>query len=405
MSKSATRRKKRILIFCDFYLPSTKSGGGMWTVVNLVDRFCDRYDFFVVTRNYDSKGDTQPFTTVKTGEWNRVGNASVYYVQASDLNGRTAAERVREIRPDGVLLNSAFSTPVVNFLEARRRGLIDKVPVVLAPCGEFSAGALTVKPLKKKLFIAYAKAVGLFKGVVWKASSELEHEEIRKVLGRELEPLVAPDLAPKSILPDFSLEMKPVKESGSASFVFFSRVVPKKNIRYFLERLTEVRGGQVTFNIAGPLEDLSYWADCRRIIESMPRNVEVKTLGAVSYQEGLKLLCQHHFFVLPTLNENFGYVILESLAAGSPILISDRTMWGSVQTAGAGWAIPLEDQEAWSAYIKRCIEMDNGDFLEMSAAAREFAESYLAKGDIERPTADVLEHAFGRFGEHAVQAI
>jgi hypothetical protein len=41
----------------------------------------------------------------------------------------------------------------------------------------------------------------------------------------------------------------------------------------------------------------------------------------------------------------------------------------------------------------------------MSAAAREFAESYLAKGDIERATADVLERAFGRFGEHAVHAI
>ena len=66
--------KKKILVFCDFYLPSIKSGGGMWTVVNLVDRFCDRYDFFVVTRNYDSKGDTVPYTSVETDVWNKVGS-------------------------------------------------------------------------------------------------------------------------------------------------------------------------------------------------------------------------------------------------------------------------------------------------------------------------------------------
>jgi hypothetical protein len=62
--------KKRVMIFCDFYLPSYKSGGGMWTLVNLVDRFCDLYDFFIVTRNYDSKGDKKPYETVKSDEWN-----------------------------------------------------------------------------------------------------------------------------------------------------------------------------------------------------------------------------------------------------------------------------------------------------------------------------------------------
>ena len=41
--------KPKILVFCDFYLPGFKSGGGMWTVVNLVDRFHDRFDFFIVT--------------------------------------------------------------------------------------------------------------------------------------------------------------------------------------------------------------------------------------------------------------------------------------------------------------------------------------------------------------------
>ncbi|MEO7673181.1 MAG: hypothetical protein ABIU09_03775, partial [Pyrinomonadaceae bacterium] len=71
--------KKKVLVFCDFYLPGFKSGGGMWTVVNLIERFSDRYDFFVVTRNYESKGDKKPYTTVRSDNWNAVGNAQVWY--------------------------------------------------------------------------------------------------------------------------------------------------------------------------------------------------------------------------------------------------------------------------------------------------------------------------------------
>jgi glycosyltransferase involved in cell wall biosynthesis len=405
MSRTAARRKKRILIYCDFYLPSTKSGGGMWTVVHLVDRFCDRYDFFVVTRNYDSKGDTEPFTSVKTGEWNQVGNAQVYYVQASALSSKTAAERFREVMPDGVFLNSAFSSPVVNFLEARRRGLVGNGPVVLAPCGEFAAGALSIKPLKKRLFLAYARALRLFRDVIWKASSDLEREEIRKLLGTHLQPLVAPDLSPKSILPEFDPDQKPAKESGSASFMFFSRVVPVKNLHYFLERLVYLKGGRVKVTIVGPLEDRTYWAQCSKIIESIPRNVEVRTVGAVSYLEGLKLLCQHHFLISPTLGENFGYVILEGLAAGCPVLISDRTMWGKVQSAQAGWVSSLERPAEWSGLIERCVAMDAEEYREMSGAARSFAESYLANDETERATAAVLEGAFGINEEHVSQGV
>jgi glycosyltransferase involved in cell wall biosynthesis len=187
-----------------------------------------------------------------------------------------------------------------------------------------------------------------------------------------------------------------MKRSGAASFMFLSRLVPVKNIHFFLERLVDNRSGKVILSIVGPLEDQDYWAQCQKIIESIPQNVEIRTLGAVSYADGLKLLCQHHFLVLPTLSENFGYVMLEGLAAGSPILISDRTMWGDVQRAGAGWVTPLGDPAAWSALIDRCIGMDGADYSKMSSAARSFAESYLANDEKERATADLLEHAFGR---------
>ena len=68
----------------------------MWTLVNLVDRFCDQYDFHIVTRNYDSKGDKKPYTTVKTDQWNQTGNAKVFYFSKKNFTQKKFAELVND---------------------------------------------------------------------------------------------------------------------------------------------------------------------------------------------------------------------------------------------------------------------------------------------------------------------
>jgi len=384
---------KKILVFCDYYLPSVKSGGGMWTVANLAERFGDRYAFSIVTRNYDSPGDTIPYTTVKTGEWNDVFNARVYYAAAEDLTKTTIARLVGEEQPDCVLLNSAFSTPVVKYLMARRDKLVPDIPTILAPCGELSLGALKSKRIKKRAYLAYAKFLGLYVGVIWKASTESEVNEIRNVFGSSLEPMIAPDLTPKSILPEFTAGQKPEKIAGKVKFVFLSRIVPKKNIKYFLELLAEIKEGSVSFDIVGPQEDAAYWADCLAIIEKLPENIKVDIVGSVSYEDGLESLCNNHFFVLPTLNENFGYVFIESLAAGSPLLISDQTVWGEIERTNAGWAMPLENRARWIETINRCLAMGNEEYSAMAKASREYAVNWLADSKLEQATANVLNVA------------
>src|SRR5215207_1184700 len=131
-------QRKRIMVFCDYYLPGFKSGGGMWTVVNLVDRFHDRYDFYVVARNHDGKADLKPYEEVETGEWNSVGNAKVFYLDAKRLNVVFFKQLVNEIRPDILFLNSVFSRPSITLLRARKNSELFGIPVVLSPCGELA---------------------------------------------------------------------------------------------------------------------------------------------------------------------------------------------------------------------------------------------------------------------------
>ena len=365
----------------------------MWTVLNLVDRFSDRYEFFVVTRNYESRGDTKPYTTVRSDEWNEVGNARVWYFSKAAFTVEAFARIVNEIQPDAVFLNSALSTPVVKFLTARRKGLFDTVPVVLAPCGEMSDGALSLKPVKKKLFLLYANFVKLYKDIIWKASSEAEKDEIKTVIGPDIEAWVAPDLTPKTILPDYDTQWKAKKVKGAVRFAFLSRLTRKKNIHYFLERLRDIHEGDVQFDLIGPFEDKGYWKQCQGIICGLPPNVTVNATGAFPQREAIRKLSESHFFVLPTLNENFGYVLIEALAAGCPLLISDNTVWKDLEQREVGWQIPLEQIDAWVRQINNCIDMDTSQYVQMSENARNYALDWLADIEIENSTALVLDRA------------
>ena len=387
--------KKRVMVFCDFYLPSYKSGGGMWTIVNLVDRFCQKYDFYIVTRNYDSKGDKKPYTSVKTDEWNQTGNAKVFYFSPKNLTGGFFSKLIDEIKPDAFFLNSVFATPVIKFLMARCSKKLDDIPLIVAPCGEFTPAGLAIKPLKKKIFLHYARSVNLYRNVIWKASNEAEKNEIKEVIGKDEEIWIAPDLTPKTILPDYKPEWKPFKEKGLVKFVFSSRIVRKKNIHFFLELLSEIKSGKVEFTIIGPPEESDYVQECLTAAEKLPKNITAVFTGAFPYNIALEKICANHFFLLPTLNENFGYVCIEALAAGCPLLLSEGTMWSDVQEKNAGWSIPLENVSGWKKQIEKCVEMDDSEYKRMSAEAREYSLEWLADPKFAEETAKIFDRAFG----------
>jgi glycosyltransferase involved in cell wall biosynthesis len=385
-------QRKKIMVFCDYYLPGFKSGGGMWTVVNLVERFQDRYEFFVVTRNHDGKADREPYDKVRTGAWNTVGPARVFYLDRKQLNIRSFRKLIEEIRPDIVFLNSVFSRPSITFLRTRKRAGLSEIAVIISPCGELSAATLKFKAAKKRTFLMYAKLAGLYRDVIWRASFETDAQEIRDAIGNEVEIICAPDLPPKSILPAFKLSNKPAKHAGEVRFVFVSRLVRKKNLHYLLERLSSCNG-EIVLDVIGPIEDKEYWKECEAAARKLPANVAMNVVGALPYPEILARMEAAHFFVLPTLTENFGYVFIEALACGCPLLISDRTVWGTVVETGSGWTVPIEDPTAWNAALQTCVDMDQEHYSRMAGAARDHALEWLADPSMEAATFTLLERA------------
>jgi glycosyltransferase involved in cell wall biosynthesis len=230
--------------------------------------------------------------------------------------------------------------------------------------------------------------------VIWKAAAEAEKLDIKKTIGERAKIFVAPNMPPRTILENFTLEMKPLKEKGAVRLIFLSRVSPKKNLRFALELLQNLKG-EVIFDLYGSLEDEAYWKECQEIITALPSNIKVEFRGSVEYERVAEKMSGYHFFFFPTLGENFGHVVIEALAAGCPVLISDQTPWRNLENASAGWDIPLSQRDKWTEILTKCVEMSHEEFIGTAGSARKFAEDWLAAPEIEQSNRRVLREAAG----------
>jgi glycosyltransferase involved in cell wall biosynthesis len=138
--------------------------------------------------------------------------------------------------------------------------------------------------------------------------------------------------------------------------VFLSRITPKKNLHFALKVLAQVRA-PVEFNIYGPVREEPYWQQCQRLIEECPPNVTVRYCGSLAHVEVPAVFEAHDLFFLPTLGENYGHVMMESLSAGTPILIADTTPWRDLLQAGVGWDLSLNNEQAFVDKIEEAARM------------------------------------------------
>ena len=366
----------RILTFSDYYYPGHKGGGPIRTVLNMVERLGDEYDFRVVTRDRDL-GDTKSYPTVKAGAWLPVGKAKVRYLSPRELSLRRMRALLSTTEYDAVYLNSFFSTAfTIKPLILRRLGLVPRVPFIVAPRGEFSLGALSLKGSKKRAYLKVARAAGLYQGLAWQASSSYEEEDIRRSFGKHIPVSVAPDLPP-TVEEHRESARRSRKATGHLKVLFLSRISRTKNLHSALEILGSSEG-RIQFDIYGPVEDARYWRECTDLIDRLPHNVRASYRGAVAHAEVGKVMAGYDLFFLPTLGENFGYVILEALLAGCPVLISDRTPWRNLREQGVGWDLPLEEPEGFREVLQGCAEMDAEVYESWSRRARAFGIQHVA---------------------------
>lgn len=372
----------------------------MRSLANLVESLHDEFDFRIVAADRDV-GDSHGYEGVKVGQWTHVGNSQVYYVVAGSKTLSQIAKVLLHTEYDVLYLNSFFD-PLFTLwpLLLRRMKSVPTKPFIVAPRGEFSAGALHIKRWKKSLYLPAVRRIGLYSRAIWQASSEFEASQIMHAMGpigvsrmqdrvegadgirqvalsvssddHGLDVVVAPNV---SQYQGASVEKSQPRSGGEVLRVcFLSRIVPMKNLKYALQVLSEVQR-PVHFNIYGPQEDKKYWTECELLISALPTHVRATYCGVVEQVRVVDVLAEHDLFFLPTKGENFGHVIHESLRAGTPVLVSDQTPWTGLQNEGVGTVLPLGEPARFARAIEESADWDDTERHRIRLAARRYAQS------------------------------
>lgn len=363
--------KPVVLTFARYYQPGYKSGGQLRTLVNMVERLGQDIDFHIVTSDRDLL-EFKPYDSVNLDQWNAVSAAKVLYITPAKQKIITLRKIINETKHDLIYLNSFFD-PIFTLIPLflKRLKLIPDKNLIIAPRGELSCGALKTKTIKKRLYIGLAKFLNFYKNIYWQASSDLEAKEISSILKINNDYIkIAPDI-PGLTIAEYKMNSLGF-EQGIIKIVFLSRISPIKNLIFALEVLKSIRL-PVIFDIYGPIDDPAYWIKCKEVIDFLPENIKAEYKGYIKHEEVFQTLNKYDLFFLPTLNENYGHVIHEALAAGLPVLISDKTPWRNLETCGIGWDLPLSDPDKFAEIIEYIANQNKAERVEMRKKALSYA--------------------------------
>jgi glycosyltransferase involved in cell wall biosynthesis len=214
----------------------------------------------------------------------------------------------------------------------------------------------------------------LHNAVTWHASTAAERFDIQRVFGETINSFVAIDLRTGLTLESDSPSQNERSSDGQHrnSLVLLSRIVPVKCVTVAIEAMNSVKG-EAELTIAGPIEDANYWDRCLELINGGANPEAIRYAGAIAAEAVVEFLSQFDLFVFPTLGESYGHVVLESLAAGTPVLIGDNTPWGQIERSGAGWLCDTTKPEAIAERIDHFLSLDQSAHERMRKSARKLA--------------------------------
>lgn len=372
--------RKKILISIDWFLPGTKSGGPVRSYANLIDHFKGDFEFYIVTRDTDYC-ETVPYRQIQQNTWNRLNNnTQVFYLSKDNLNFKKIKEVYLSKSFDVLLISGIYSWyfSILPLLILKNKTL----KKIVSARGMLNSQAFAAKAKKKKIFLFLARFLGLYKGVIFHATNEIESECIKNELGNKLSVIIAPNLPRLTI----SRKRKEAnKKEGILNLVSIARISKEKGTKEALKGILEYSLSnefKIKFDLFGTLYDKEYWQQCEKIIKKLPDHVEISYKGSVESNKVPSLLENYDFLLMLSEGENFGHSILEALTIGLPVIISDNTPWKNLEEKKVGWDISLNNSQNLQNVLEIAINMDQVSYDKWSLNAFNLVNSYYNNEDV-----------------------
>lgn len=351
-----------ILIFTQYFTPAFKGGGPITSITNLLSMV--KGEFKVIARGHDLN-ESAPLP-IQLNQW--TNQSSNWYVGKGFKALFSYCRELNTMKQHVFYVNGIFD------LKLNLLPIFFSKKLIIAPRGMLQKGALANGSIKKSFYLAVLRVLLRNKQLSWHATDEVEANDIKALFGPKQGISVIPNLV-KQVAHKASTSNKKV---GHLHLVYYSLISEKKNLLFLLKLLNQVL---ISFelHVYGPDKDVAYAKKCKQFASESPNLVDnVKFHGTINPTEFGLIADQFDYFVLPTLGENFGHAIVESLSFGLPVLISDQTPW-QLDSATNNFSLPLSDASKWRDTLHHISLLDALEHKKAKEAASFFQKNQVLK--------------------------
>lgn len=234
-----------------------------------------------------------------------------------------------------------------------------KKPHIVSPRGTLNPHARHLKGLSKSIFSYALQQRALQSAALLHATSEGEYRDIRESGIQN----------PVAIIPngvDIPSLANSRAEQSQRVLLFVGRIHPIKGLELLFECWRELtrQNPEWELRIVGPLDSDYALALKEKVLSAQIPHV-VFTGGKSGRDKELEMQSAD-LLVLPSQSENFGMVVAEALAAGTPVITTTGTPWSLLSNMGCGWWVERSKHElcetlhaAMSTERDALIEMGN----------------------------------------------
>lgn len=362
---------KSILIVSEFFYPAYKAGGPTKSILNLANTLKYNYDIKVICSSKDL-GSSKNHNVIKLNQWFQYNGYCIIYCTSSMFAIKEIFLSRYMINCDFLYLGSFFNPiysllTILSYLGSKKR-------IIVAPKGEFFKGALSQKKIKKLIVINFFRLIFRFLNMRWHATNEIEKKAIQGILKKNNSEIVI-----SSNIIKFekisNAQVQKHKQKNKLNILMCGRISPVKNIIASLDYILRLKG-EIKVEIWGQIDDVNYWELCLKKISKMPNNILIKYNGTFHPNNLKKIFDKKDVLLIPSLSENFGYAIFESLSYGVPVITSQNTPWTDLNNEEIGFCIDLSNHDKFVETLEYFQMLDNKELNHFRKKCINYALNY-----------------------------
>ena len=371
----------KILNICPSYHPAFKYGGPIQSTYLLNKTLARKgISVSVLTTNAGLEGRED----IPINKWVNLEGVNVKYIKYCGYEHYNFSlsylfQTIKEVRKfDIIYIPAIWNFPV---LIGSIASILSQKPFIISPRGSLYEETFKIKSKNKKIFYYYLFAKHyIVKATAIHFTAAPEKEEFFSYFKLNNKSFIIPngiDLSKFKNLPDKgSFISKYPMLKGKKYILFLGRITPKKGLDILVKAFKSLSQEYEDLHliIAGPNNE-GYEEKIKVLLKELKVIEKVLFVGMLTGKEKISAFVDSEIFILPSYSENFGMAVIEAMACGVPVIISNKVgIYKEIDENKAGIVVDVTPESLYNG-IKSLLS-DEGLKKETAMRGKRFVENY-----------------------------